>query len=100
MSPQLSRDNDVRRNMKRSILAAILAGYCASFSFSQSTVVTTAPSKTQVVMLGTGNPNTDPDRSGPATAIIVNGSSYLIDSGPGVVRRASAAAKKYKIAAL
>jgi hypothetical protein len=28
------------------------------------------PSKTQVVLLGTGNPFPDPDRSGPATAIV------------------------------
>jgi hypothetical protein len=33
------------------------------------------PSKTQVVLLGTGNPFPDPDRSGPATAIVVNGSA-------------------------
>lgn len=60
----------------------------------------TAQQKTQIVMLGTGMPVADPDRSGPATAIVVNGSSYIIDCGPGVVRRASAAAKKYKIPAL
>jgi ribonuclease BN (tRNA processing enzyme) len=52
---------------------------------------TPATSKTQVVLLGTGNPGPDPDRSGPATAIIVNGTAYLVDFGPGVVRRASAA---------
>lgn len=56
--------------------------------------------KTQIVMLGTGNPNPDPDRSGPATAIVVNGSSYLIDCGAGIVRRAAAAAEKYNIPAL
>ena len=46
---------------------------------------------TQIVLLGTGNPKPDPDRSGPATAIVVKGSAYLIDFGPGVVRRAAAA---------
>ena len=46
---------------------------------------------TQIVLLGTGNPNADPLRSGPAVAIVVNGTPYLIDSGPGVVRRAAAA---------
>src|SRR5215203_448706 len=46
---------------------------------------------TQVVMLGTGTPRPDPQRSGPATAIIVNGTPYLVDFGPGVVRRAAAA---------
>jgi len=49
---------------------------------------------TQVVLLGTGNPNPDPDRSGPSLAIIVNNRSYVVDCGPGVVRRAAAAAKK------
>lgn len=47
---------------------------------------------TRVVLLGTGNPRPDPDRSGPATAVVVNGSAYLVDFGPGVVRRAAAAA--------
>lgn len=50
--------------------------------------------QTQVVLLGTGTPNADPSRSGPATAIVVNGASYVVDLGPGVVRRASAAAEK------
>ena len=50
-----------------------------------------AASKTRVVMLGTGNPAPLPDRSGPATAIVVNETAYLVDFGPGVVRRASAA---------
>ncbi len=49
---------------------------------------------TQVVLLGTGTPNPDPDRSGPSLAIIVNNHSYVVDCGPGVVRRAAAAAKK------
>jgi len=44
-----------------------------------------------VVLLGTGTPVPDPDRSGPATAIVVGDSAYLVDFGPGVVRRAEAA---------
>ena len=47
--------------------------------------------RTQVVMLGTGNPPADPDRSGPATAIVVNDTPYLVDFGAGVVRRAKSA---------
>src|SRR5436190_2867282 len=50
-----------------------------------------AQKNTQVVLLGTGTPNADPDRSGPATAVVVNDTPYLVDFGPGVVRRASAA---------
>jgi len=41
-------------------------------------------------MLGTGTPRLDPDRMGSACAIVVNGSSYLIDCGVGIVRRAIA----------
>jgi ribonuclease BN (tRNA processing enzyme) len=53
-----------------------------------------AQSGTQVVLLGTGNPAPLPDRSGPATAIVVNGHPYLVDFGPGIVRRAKAAQQK------
>ncbi len=55
---------------------------------------------TRVVLLGTGNPGLDPDRSGPATAIVVNGRAYLVDFGPGVVRRAAAAFRTKAVAAL
>jgi ribonuclease BN (tRNA processing enzyme) len=51
-------------------------------------------SSTQIVLLGTGTPGPDPARSGPATAIVANGMPYLVDFGPGVVRRASAAYQK------
>lgn len=52
---------------------------------------------TRVVMLGTGNPNSDPDRWGPAVAVVVGGRAYLVDAGPGVVRRAAAAARIYDL---
>lgn len=47
--------------------------------------------QTRIILLGTGNPAADPDRSGPATAIVVNDTPYLVDFGPGVIRRAKAA---------
>ena len=50
-----------------------------------------AASRTQIVLLGTGTPRPLPDRSGPCTAIVVDGTPYLVDVGPGVVRRAQAA---------
>jgi ribonuclease Z len=61
-----------------------------------------APSSSgsKVVLLGTGTPAPTPERSGPATAIVVNDTAYLVDFGPGVVRRASAAAISRGIAAL
>ncbi len=51
-------------------------------------------------MLGTGNPAADPDRSGPATAIVVNDTPYLVDFGPGVIRRAKAAVIERGVTAL
>jgi len=45
----------------------------------------------RVILLGTGTPNLDPDRYGPSVAITVNQSVYIIDFGPGVVRRATSA---------
>ncbi len=51
-------------------------------------------SGTQLVLLGTGTPNADPDRMGPSLAVIVNDTPYLVDFGPGVVRRAAAAEQK------
>jgi ribonuclease Z len=49
------------------------------------------PSRTQIVMLGTGTPIPDPARMGPSVAIIVDGVPYIFDAGTGVVRRAAAA---------
>src|SRR3954452_19787324 len=54
----------------------------------------------RVILLGTGTPIPDPCCSGPAVAVVVNNQAYLFDAGPGVVRRAQAAAEKFGIAAL
>ena len=54
----------------------------------------------RVVVLGTGTPNADPDRWGPAVAVVAGGRAYLVDAGAGVVRRAAAAARDHEIAAL
>ncbi len=56
--------------------------------------------RTRVVLLGTGTPVPDPDRSGPATAIVVDDDAYLVDFGPGVVRRAKEAVLERHITAL
>jgi ribonuclease BN (tRNA processing enzyme) len=58
------------------------------------TPASSSKTRTQVVLLGTGNPAADPERSGPSVAIVVNDTPYIIDCGPGVVRRASAASHK------
>ena len=59
-----------------------------------------AAEQAKVVLLGTGTPIPDPSSSGPCVAVVVTGRSYLFDAGPGVVRRAQAAAEKFAMAAL
>lgn len=53
-----------------------------AFPFSDSAVVIT---------LGTGTPVPNPDRSGPATAVVVGRRVFLFDAGAGVMRRIAAA---------
>jgi ribonuclease Z len=73
-------------------LAALLL-LCVTSARSQD-------AKTQLVILGTGTPIINPDRSGPSVAVVVNDSAYLVDFGPGVARRAAAAARDKHITAL
>lgn len=47
--------------------------------------------ESKVILLGTGTPNPDVDKSGPSVAITVDESVYIIDFGTGVVRRAAKA---------
>ncbi len=44
----------------------------------------------QGALLGTGYPRPNPDRAGPATAVIVNGKYFVVDAGRAVVLRLSA----------
>ena len=47
-----------------------------------------AGESTKLVVLGSGGPPPEPSRSGPAVAVVSGGHAYLVDFGPGVVRRA------------
>ena len=90
--------------MKKALLiliAGLIAecGLCDGGFAAEAGVPAGGVSTTRVVVLGTGNPSADPERWGPAVAIVVNDRAYLVDAGPGVVRRA-AAAEKNGIAAL
>jgi ribonuclease Z len=79
----------------------LMAGVAAAHA--RGATQTPQPSQsaqTKVVLLGTGTPGPNPDRSGPATAIVVNDTAYLVDFGPGVVRRANAAVTARGITAL
>ena len=69
--------------MRAAAIVAALVAMCG--------VQSTTEPRTRVVMLGTGTPNADPDRFGPAVAVVVDDASYLVDFGVGVVRRAAAA---------
>jgi len=52
-------------------------------------------SNTRVILLGTGNPNPDPKRSGCSTLILVEEVPYIIDFGAGVVRQVATLTSKY-----
>ena len=84
----------LRLGARVALIASIVAG------LAHGRTLDAQPGRARVVMLGTGNPNADPERSGPAVAIVVNGSTYLVDAGPGIVRRAALAARDDSIPAL
>jgi ribonuclease BN (tRNA processing enzyme) len=84
-------------------LCGALAGsvlFITTMSADSHQASSLASTRTQVVLLGTGTPPADPDRSGPATAVVVNGTPYLVDFGAGVVRRAKSALVDKGIGAL
>ena len=98
-------------NIEGSTMRVLLARFIVStalglpLAFLASSLVaaqvqTPARSQTRIVFLGTGNPAPLADRSGPSTAIVVNNTAYLVDFGPGVVRRANAAFLDKEIQAL
>ena len=80
--------------------AVVLASGESTARSRQNPQVTAADSGAHVVLLGTGTPIPDPERGGPSLAIVVNDASYIVDAGPGVVRRAVAAAMRDSIPAL
>lgn len=73
--------------ISRSLLVTALISSLAPVAVSAQS------SRTQVVMLGTGTPIPDPDRTGPGVTIVVDSIAYLFDAGTGVVRRAAAAGR-------
>jgi ribonuclease Z len=50
---------------------------------------------TKLVLLGTGNPNPSPEQSGCALALVVHDEPYIIDFGPGLIRKAAALTPRY-----
>ncbi|MDZ7632067.1 MAG: MBL fold metallo-hydrolase [Gemmatimonadaceae bacterium] len=73
---------------------------CAAITIAAASVAIAVPAqdagaqgRTQLIILGSGTPIPDPDRSGPSVAIVVDSVAYLFDAGAGVMRRAAAAAR-------
>ena len=58
----------------------------------QPRVLAPSATRTLVVALGTGHPAPNPNRFGPATAIIVDETAYFVDAGEGIWRAAAKAA--------
>ena len=82
------------KNLRSTLLAPLVTA--ALLCVSGYAVAELDPSEvTKVVMLGTGTPIADPARSGPSVAIVVNEEPYLVDFGPGVVRRAASASPQF-----
>jgi len=81
----------------RALVAAVIVAGTAN---AQQPAPTAQIAGTKLVLLGTGSPPADPDRSGPASAVVVNGTAYLVDFGAGIVRRAKGAVAERGIEAL
>ena len=86
--------------MKTALLWCCSALLLVALAASAQQLPKERTNRTKVVLLGTGQPVPDPDRSGPATAIVVDENAYLVDFGPGVMRRAKGAVLDRRIAAL
>ncbi|MFC2134910.1 MBL fold metallo-hydrolase [Bacteroidota bacterium] len=70
------------------IILCFTSDYFAQKDYTSSEI-------TKIVMLGSGNPNPDPEHSGCSVAIVVNDVPYIIDFGPGVIRQAAALSPRY-----
>ncbi len=64
--------------------------------FAQEPAKEPAAPPMQVILLGTGFPRPDPERAGPATAVVVGEKVFVVDAGRGVVLRLAATEFKLK----
>ncbi|HXN22585.1 MAG TPA: MBL fold metallo-hydrolase [Candidatus Dormibacteraeota bacterium] len=86
------KTEELRAQRSKLLAAALLPWFLALAGGAPAQTVTGHTGGTKVILLGTGTPRPFPERSGPATAIVVDDKAYLVDFGPGVIRRAAAAA--------
>jgi ribonuclease Z len=78
------------------LLAALTIAIPASAAPVDSVAAPPAPDSTTVILLGTGMPRPNAERSGPATAITVGNRQFLFDAGPAVMRQLAAAGLSYR----
>lgn len=79
--------------MKIKILLLLLFSCWVMNAFSQRDF--SDSDTTRLVILGSGNPNPSPSQSGCSVAIIVFDTPYIIDFGPGLIRKAAAMSPAY-----
>jgi ribonuclease BN (tRNA processing enzyme) len=80
-------------NMKFKLLVLLLFSFVIINAFSQRDF--SDSDTTKLVILGSGNPNPSPFQSGCSLAIIVFDTPYIIDFGPGLIRKAAAMSPTY-----
>ena len=86
-SPSRTSENNL---LKKTLFIA--AVFLARLPATAGTFCLNADSlKTKVILLGTGNPYPNADRSGPATAVVYGNRFFLFDAGAGTERRVNAA---------
>jgi ribonuclease BN (tRNA processing enzyme) len=74
--------------MKYKIFILLLFSFGVANVFAQRDFSTS--DTTKLVILGSGNPNPSPFQSGCSLAVIVLDTPYIIDFGPGLIRKAAA----------
>ncbi len=98
MRSNAMRSTAMRSTAMRSRAVIRIVALMLTALASLAPVGAVAQARTQVIILGTGTPIPDPERNGPAVAVVVDSVAYLFDAGTGIVRRAAAAARTGVIA--
>jgi len=64
-----------------------IASIATAIGLAAAAICAQASAETRVIVLGTGTPVPDAERSGPGLAVIYNDEAYLFDAGGGMVQR-------------
>ena len=81
--------------MKGTIVVASLV--CAALGLSEARAQPGVKPQSAIVILGDGTPLLSADRSGTSTGIVVRGTLYVFDAGPGVLRRTHEARERLRL---